>query len=170
MLLPNKNEYNPYFQKYINLVDQGEFLPLLDINTQTTIEFFANIPTQKHNYKYGLDKWTIKEILMHIIDTERVMANRAFVCLRGDNTTILHSMDENKYAANVDVSQRTMKDMIEEFIMVRGNTKFLFQYATEEQMMFLGQGETYNFSARALGLIMIGHILHHFSVIRERYL
>ncbi len=170
MYLPNKNEYNPYFQRYIDLVEHGEFLPILEQNTLATIDFFSKIPDSKHNYKYADDKWTLKEILMHIIDTERVMANRSFVCLRGDNTTILHSMDENSYAANVDVSLRSMKSLIDEFFIVRSNTKYLFQNATDEQLKFIGKGETHNFSARALGLIMVGHILHHFKVIKERYL
>ena len=86
---PEKIEYNPYFQSYIDLVELGDFQEIFTKNTKQTIDFFNSIPLEKHNYKYGIDKWTIKEVLMHIIDTERVFAYRTLVCLRGDNKTSL---------------------------------------------------------------------------------
>jgi uncharacterized damage-inducible protein DinB len=167
---PEKTEYNPYFQAYIDLVEAGDFQHNFIANTKNTIEFFENIPIEKHNYKYGADKWTIKEVLMHLIDTERVFAYRALVCLRGDNKTPLHSMDDNLYAANIDVTQRTMESLVEEFKAVRSNSTLLFQHVTAEQSQFLGNGITYPVSARALGFIMIGHILHHVHIIKTRYL
>ena len=167
---PEKIEYNPYFQDYIDLVPLGDFQKTFLENTENTIEFFENIPADKHDYKYGIDKWTIKEVLMHIIDTERVFAYRTLVCLRGDNITPLHSMDDMLYASNVDVTHRTMESLIGEFKAVRNNSSLLFQNVTEEQSKFLGNGVTHNFSARALGLIMMGHILHHINVLNTRYL
>ncbi len=170
MKRPEKIEYNPYFQKYIDLVALGDFQQNFDENTKDTIDFFENIPVEKHNYKYGIDKWTIKEVLMHIIDTERVFAYRALVCLRGDKETPLHSMDDNLYASNIDVTHRTMESLLEEFKTVRDNSNQLFQNVTEEQSKFLGNAVTHNISARALGLIMIGHIIHHINIIKSRYL
>lgn len=167
---PEKIEYNPYFQHYIDLVALGDFYSAFMENTKNTIEFFENIPIEKHNYKYGVDKWTIKQVLMHIIDTERVFAYRTFVCLRGDSQTPLYTMDDNLYASNIDVTQRTMESLVEEFKIVRDNSNLLFKNTTEEQSKFLGNGVTHNFSARALGLIMMGHILHHIDVIKTRYL
>jgi len=107
---------------------------------------------------------------MHIIDTERVFAYRTLVCLRGDHITPLHSMDDNLYASNIDVSTRTMESLIHEFGVVRSNSRLLFENVTETQSKFLGNGVTHPFSARALGLIMMGHILHHMNIINERYL
>lgn len=170
MKRPENNEYNPYFQHYIDLTDTGDFQDSFNKNTQLTTAFFNSVPVEKHDYKYGLDKWTIKEVLMHIIDTERVFAYRTLVCLRGDHTTPLHSMDDNLYASNIDVTSRTMESLLEEFLIVRANSNLLFQNITEAQSMFLGNGITHPFSARALGLIMMGHILHHIHVIKERYL
>ncbi len=167
---PEKTEYNPYFQNYIDLVEVGDFHTVFDNNTKHTVDFFSKIPTAQHHYRYAPNKWTIKEVLMHIIDTERVFAYRTLVCLRGDNQTPLHSMDDNLYASNVDVTSRTMEDLIEEFKIVRSNSNLLFQHVTEEQSKFLGNGVTHPFSARALGLIMMGHILHHINIINERYL
>ncbi|MBK7468149.1 MAG: DinB family protein [Saprospiraceae bacterium] len=166
---PEKIEYNPYFQTYIDLVKLGEFHEIFIENTKHTIDFFNSIPAEKHNYKYGIDKWTIKEVLMHIIDTERVFAYRTLVCLRGDDKTPLHSMDDNLYASNIDVTTRSMEGLLDEFQIVRANSNLLFHNITEEQSKFLGNGLTHHFSARALGLIMMGHILHHIRIINERY-
>ena len=167
---PEENEYNPYFQNYIDLVEVGDFYNIFNYNTKQTEDFFNSIQNDKHNYKYADDKWTIKEVLMHIIDTERVFAYRTLVCLRGDNKTPLHSMDDNLYASNIDVTNRNMESLLEEFKVVRANSMLLFENISEEQSKFLGNGVTHNFSARALGLIMMGHILHHIKIIKERYL
>ena len=167
---PEKIEYNPYFQHYIDLVPIGTFQEVFDGNTNNTLEFFSSIPLEKHQYKYAENKWTIKQVLMHIIDTERVFAYRTLVCLRGDGQTPLHSMDDNLYASNIDVSSRTMESLIAEFNIVRQHSNLLFQNVTEAQSKFLGNGVGHHFSARALGLIMMGHILHHINIINERYL
>ena len=167
---PEENEYNPYFQNYIDLVEVGDFYNIFNYNTKQTEDFFNSIQNDKHNYKYADDKWTIKEVLMHIIDTERVFAYRTLVCLRGDNKTPLHSMDDNLYASNIDVTNRNMESLLEEFKVVRANSMLLFENISEEQSKFLGNGVSHNFSARALGLIMMGHILHHIKIIKERYL
>ena len=167
---PDIHEYNPYFQHYIDLVEPGEFLAVFDRNTEQTGSYFNTIPTDKHDYRYAEGKWTVKEVLMHIIDTERVFAYRTLVCLRGDHITPLHSMDDNLYASNIDVSTRTMESLIHEFGVVRSNSRLLFENVTEAQSKFLGNGVTHPFSARALGLIMMGHILHHMNIINERYL
>ena len=167
---PEKIEYNPYFQNYIDLVEAGDFQSVFSRNTLNVEKFFSKIPKDKHDYKYADNKWTIKEVLMHVIDTERVFAYRTLVCLRGDNTTPLHSMDDNLYASNIDVTARTMESLVQEFKIVRNNSSLLFENVTDEQSKFLGNGVTHNFSARALGLIMMGHILHHIKIINERYL
>ncbi|MEZ4918461.1 MAG: DinB family protein [Saprospiraceae bacterium] len=169
MNYPEKSEYNPYFQTYLKLVPKRDFLTLLNENTQETVDFYTQLPLEKHNYKYAEDKWTIKEVLMHVIDTERVFAYRALVCLRGDNSTVLHDMDEGLYASHTDVTSRSLNNLVEEFIAVRKNTRFLFQNATEEQSKFPGNGLNQPFTARALGHIMIGHNTHHMNVIRNRY-
>lgn len=167
---PEEIEYNPYFQNYIDLVEPGHFYVVFDQNKLLTIDFFKSIPLGKEDYKYAENKWTIKEVLMHIIDTERVFAYRTLVCLRGDSMTPLHSMDDNLYASNIDVSNRTLESLLEEFNIVRANSSLLFDNISDEQSKFLGNGVTHHFSARALGYIMMGHILHHINIIKERYL
>jgi hypothetical protein len=170
MQKPMTDEYNPYFQHYIDISGDGVFLDLLQQNTEQTVTCFSNINIEKHNYKYATDKWTIKEVLMHIIDTERVFAYRAFVCMRGDDKTLLHSMDEHLYAANANVADRTMQSLIDEFLIVRKNSSILFEQLSEIQSSFKGNAITHPITARALGYIMIGHIKHHINIINERYL
>ena len=94
----------------------------------------------------------------------------ALVAARGDLTTPLAPVDENLYAKNVDVSARSMEDLLEEFEIVRRSSEKLFQHMTEEQSQLLGNGVNYPISARAVGYIIQGHVLHHMNVINERYL
>ena len=170
MKRPESSEHAPYFKRIIDLVSEGDFFQLLEKNTQKTRDYFTNLPSEKQNYKYAEDKWTIKQVLMHLIDTERAFAYRAFVCGRGDLNTQLFKMDENLYNQNTDVSNRTVESLLAEFEAVRGNSTFLFQNLTEAQSAFLCDYSKYKISARALGYLMIGHVLHHIEVIETRYL
>lgn len=167
---PEKNEYASVYQKYIDLVDTGDFIELLDQNTDSTVSFFKSIDKKKENYKYAENKWTIKEVLMHIIDTERGFSYRAIVCARNDDKTPLYGMDEDFYAKNVDVTEIRMDALIEEFIAVRNAFKFIYTHNKEEKLNFLGSGIGHKISARAIGYIAIGHISHHCSVIKQKYL
>ena len=167
---PQKNEYAPAYQKYIDLVDTGNFIELLDQNTTSTISFFKSIDQKKENYKYAENKWTIKDVLMHLIDTERGFSYRAIVCVRNDNKTPLYGMDEDFYAKNVDVTKISMDSLIEEFIAVRNAFKLIFTNNKVEDLSFLGNGIGHKISARAIGYIAIGHFSHHCSVIKQKYL
>jgi uncharacterized damage-inducible protein DinB len=167
---PAITEYAPYFQNIINLVGDGDFFELLHANTGETMAFFKSIPTKAHNHKYAEDKWTIKQVLMHLIDTERAFAFRAFVCMRGDSKTVLYGMDEVLYASNISVENRTMAQLLREFQIIRKATIALFTDITEEQSCFIGNTTGHGITARALGFLMIGHIKHHINIINERYL
>lgn len=170
MQKPLPTEYAPYYQRYINLLDEGDILTQFTQTTADTIAFFENIPITKHNYRYAEKKWTIKDVFMHVIDTERVMAYRALVVARGDSKSVLPYMEEDEYAANVDVTHRPMESLIEEFQALRAASLLLFKHLTEEQSQRLGTASGNPISPRALAYIMTGHILHHNRVIRERYL
>jgi uncharacterized damage-inducible protein DinB len=167
---PLKEEYNPYFEKYIKLVPTENFLENYKTNTKDTIRFFKSIPNEKLEYRYAEGKWTCKEILMHLIDTDRVMSYRALVAMRGDANTPLPPVDEELYARNVDVSERTMDDLLDEFELVRNSAQKLFQNISEEQSSFLANGVNHPVSARAVAFIMQGHGNHHLNIIQERYL
>ncbi|MCB0745526.1 MAG: DinB family protein [Ignavibacteriae bacterium] len=170
MTRPEQSEFNPYFQQYIDLVNDGDFFEIFQDETTSAKEFFKSIPEEKHNYKYAPEKWTIKDILMHLIDMDRVFSFRALVCARGDDKTLLPRADENLFAANCDVTKRSMESLLGEFICVRKSMELLFDNINEEQSKFLGNNGQYKISARALGYISIGHAIHHIGVIKEKYL
>ena len=169
MQRPEVNEYHPNYQKYFDLIPSGDYLKLLSQNTTETADFFAAIPPGKHDDRYAEGKWSIKEVLMHIIDTERVFAYRALAAVRGDKAPV-YRMDEELYAGNVDVSNRTMADLISEFKTVRSGTEYLFTNITDEHSERLCNVVTYPMTARAIGYFMIGHVLHHVGVVKDRYL
>jgi hypothetical protein len=170
MQKPEPSEYSPYFQSYIDLVENGDFPKLLALNKKDVIAFFGNIPEDRHNYKYAEGKWTIKEVLMHIVDTERVFSYRALACARGEKAS-LPSMDEKLYVENANAPIRTLKSLINEFDIVRENSLELFEHIPDAKSKVLGIIDNrHPITARALGYLLIGHALHHLNVIRERYL
>ncbi len=167
---PQQGEYKPYFQTYINHVPEGDFMDLLAANTNEAITFFENLPVHKHDYRYTEDKWTIKQVLMHIIDVERIMAYHALVAARGDNTTPLHPMDDHLYMSNSNAGNRTLESLLQEFRSVRGATESLFAIMTHEQSIFPANAVNYTVTARALGYIILGHMWHHIKVTEINYL
>jgi uncharacterized damage-inducible protein DinB len=170
MQKPVAEEHNPYFTRYISLVPDGNYIQLLKANTIDIIDFFRGIPKEKHNYRYAEGKWSIKDILMHITDTERVMMYRALVAARGDNSSILCNMEEDLYAANVNVTNRTLKSILSEFTSLRTSTELFFENLGDEASKLRAKTETHPITARAVGYILIGHPMHHMNVIKERYL
>jgi len=170
MQKPSSDEYATTYQKYFDLVSEGDYLRLLGQNSIEMINFFENIPDEKLGYKYAEDKWTVKEVLMHIIDTERVFSYRGLVAARGDDTTQIYRMDEELYARNVDVSDRSLQSLIEEFRAVRTSTERLFENLTDAKSKLRCNIVTHPMTARAIGYFMIGHTKHHLGIIKERYL
>jgi uncharacterized damage-inducible protein DinB len=170
MQRPSADEYAPSYQKYCDLVPEGDYLNLLRQNLINTITRLEKIPAEKLDYRYGEGKWTIKEVLMHIIDTERVFSYRALVAARGDATTPHYRMDEELYARNVEVSHRTLQSLISEFKAVRASTERLFENLTDAQSKLRCNIVTHQMTTRAIGYFMIGHVEHHLAVIEERYL
>ena len=169
MQLPTPTEYNLAYQKYIDLVAQGNYRELLRLNGEVTAQTFAQVPPPKHDYRYAEDKWTIKELLMHLIDTERVFAFRALAAARRDESPV-YRMDEELYARNVDVSKRSMESLVSEFRIVRQGSECLFENLTDEQSRLLCNVVTHPISVRAIGYFLIGHVQHHLGILRERYL
>lgn len=170
MKRPDIAEYPAFFQRLMDLVPEMPFLDALDANTEETVAFYNSIDATMHNHSYADGKWTIKQVLMHCIDSERAFAFRILVCARGDESTVLYGQDENHYVANIDVSQRTIQSLLTEFQIVRSNSKALFENITEAQSSFLGNTKNYKVSARALGYFLIGHVIHHSNIVKVRYL
>ena len=170
MKQPGINEYNPYFQHYIDLVPEGDFYMLFKDNTSKVVDFFKNIPAEKHSYAYADNKWTVKQMLMHLIDTDRVFSYRVLVAARADADTQLPTFDDNHYAKNANGTVRTMNSLLEEFTVVRRSAEIIFENVTESQSMFAANAGKHVITVRALGFIIMGHAWHHLAVLKERYL
>ncbi len=167
---PSPNEYNPYFQNYIDLAPDGSFIEILHQNTTKIIECFEAIAADRHHFRYANGKWTIKELFMHMIDVERVMQYRAFVASRHDDKTPLYPINDQHYVQYSNVENKSMEDLITLFKTVRQLSVFSFTNLTEDQYTFMADGVSYPITARALGYIIIGHSIHHLHILRSRYL
>ncbi len=162
-------DYPAYFGTYINHVQNDDCIVAMEENLSDFVTFIENISVEKYNYKYQEDKWTIKDIVRHIIDAERIFAYRALRFARFDRTPI-PGFEENDYAANVNTSTIEMTDLLQEFILVRKSTIKLFESFTEEMLAAKGIASGKEISVLAIGFIISGHAIHHQNVVRERYL
>jgi hypothetical protein len=162
------NPMPPFFDRYINLVEDIDFFEAL--GKYSTKEIFSE--TQKLEQLgdkiYAPEKWTVKDILQHVIDNERIMAYRALRFSRNDRTN-LPGYDEALLGANTVALRRTVPDLLEEFEQVRVSTISLFVNMDSEMMLRSGVANQTEISPLALGFVILGHPLHHMNVIRERY-
>jgi uncharacterized damage-inducible protein DinB len=168
MQKPLAGEYAAGYQKYFDLVPHGDYSSLLKQNTIETRSYFEAIAQEKLDYRYATDKWTIKEVFMHIIDTERVFSYRGLVAARGDESPH-YRMDEELYARNVDVSQRSLPGLLAEFEAVRASTQFIYENLSDAQSKLPCNIVTHPMTARAIGYFLIGHVNHHLNIIEQRY-
>ena len=164
---PQPDECAPFFAKYINLVGKGPILEILDYLKNNTYNFFMRLAPDKADYAYAEGKWTIKEVLGHMIDAERTFAYRAFCFSRGQKE--LPGFDENEYVANATFKQRSIEDLANEFKAVRESNLYLFRSISEEQEIKTGISNGHPVSVRALIYMTAGHELHSLKVIKERY-
>lgn len=166
----NKNEFAPYYATYISKsIFFKDIVKSLKEQEEELDAFFSNIPVEKHEFRYEVGKWTIKDILLHLIDAERVFSYRALRISRNDKTE-MPDFEENDYVLNASANNRTIENLLLEYKSVRSATISLFTSFTEEQKMRIGTASNSTVSVRALGYIILGHELHHVSVIKERYL
>ncbi|RMA64472.1 DinB family protein [Ulvibacter antarcticus] len=162
-------EYFPYYKQYINLVSKLPLIEALQLGSEQTHQFFNSIPASKLHYQYDAGKWTPKEILLHLIDTERVFCYRALYFARNENSSI-EGFDENIFGANCNANSRDLKDLLHEYKSVREATLTFFKSLTDQDLRKGGKANNNLLSVRAIGFIICGHEIHHRGVIEERYL
>ena len=165
---PSATEYGSFYQTYINYTSGKDYSILVQQYNDRIIESWNAIPVEKVNYAYGPDKWTIKQMFKHVIDTERIFAYRALAIARKEPAALL-GFDENEYAKNGTAAHRNWKDMLVEWRVVRQSTNLLFASFTEEQNKAMGTASGHAISVNALGFIIFGHALHHLHILKERY-
>ena len=163
------NEYSEFNATYINAIDDVNLFEELEISLHDFIKFVQNIPMDKFDYRYAEGKWTIKDIIQHIIDAERIFAYRALRISRNDQTQ-LAGFEENDYVENTNANGRSIQGLLTEFSAVRHSNLLLFKSFSNEQLTRLGMASNHTISVRALGFLIIGHQKHHQKVFQERYL
>jgi hypothetical protein len=162
------HEYAPYYEQYIKTVS-GEILEELHDQLPSFRSFIDTLPEDKGDFAYAPGKWTIKEVLGHIIDTERIMAYRALRIARNDNTAI-PGFDQDDYVMHSRYEARSLASLADEFEAVRKSNLFLFDSFSNDELLRLGTASEKTVSVRALGYIIVGHIKHHARILEERYL
>lgn len=157
-----------WYQGYVNTVGNRNFLDILREYYQKTPSLLLSLTGEQWNISYAPGKWTVKEVLLHLTDCERVFAYRALRFARNDKTE-LPGFDENEYAPNSHAAKRSEVSIIEEYKAVRNATLTLYNYFDEEMLNRTGFANGHEFSVRLLGAIIAGHELHHFQILKDRY-
>lgn len=163
------NEYSSFNATYIHELEDVNLIEELEICLHDFIRFVQNIPMDKFDYRYSDEKWTIKDIIQHLIDTERIFSYRALRISRNDQTP-LPGFEENNYVENTDANGRSIQELLSEFSAVRHSNLLLFKSFTEEQLKLIGTASNNLISVRAIGFLIIGHQKHHQRIFQERYL
>ena len=166
---PKEDEFNPYYAGYIGrLPGDTDVLDALERQRAAMMKFVGSLGDEKANYRYGPDKWTVKEVIGHLIDAERVFSYRAMRIARND-TTPLPGFDEKAYVPAGEFHRRTLKDLGDEYDHVRRATIALARSMTPEMHARQGTANANPISVRALFWITAGHERHHWAILAERY-
>lgn len=169
-MINRKNLVVPeFYQGYVNALTDDELMPALQNNAQAFAHFLRSIPSGKIDYAYAPGKWTIRQLLQHVLDAERVFVYRALTFARKD-ATHLPGFDENAWAESTYSMQRNWDDMIREFVALRDATMLFFASLDQDQLLQTGTANKAVMSVATLGFICAGHVAHHMRVMKERYL
>ena len=158
-----------FYQVYIDLIKDNDFREAIRKNTKQFRKQLEHIPRKKFDFAYAPGKWTVRHVLQHIIDAERVFAYRALRLSRLDPTP-LPGWDENQWALHDGFANRRWKDLLEEFAAVRGSTQYLFDSLSDDQLRFVGTVRDRPLNAFTIGYVLPGHVVHHMRILEERYL
>ncbi len=166
---PDKTEYTEYFHRYISHVPDGDLLELLDKQAAETRALLGPLSENDARFRYAPDKWSIKEVVGHLADTERVMSYRGMCFARGDET-VLPSFDENAFVKSLRFDERQLSSLLAELGTVRAATIALFDGLSDSELVRRGRTPSGENSVRALAYMIAGHERHHHQILRDRYL
>jgi hypothetical protein len=165
---PEASEYAPFYHGYVAAVPEGDVVEHLRSGGRELLDLVGRIPEDRGGHRYGPDKWTIREVLGHIIDAERIFVYRALRMARGDRTP-LAAFDENEYVKTAGSDSRTVADLASEFGALREATVQMFATLPDDAWGRSGVASGKDVSVRALAYITAGHAGHHLRILRERY-
>lgn len=165
---PQRDEYAPYYEKYVARVVGDDILNALEQQRRDSMILLSGRGEDDGNFRYAPEKWSAKEVLAHVCDTERIFSYRALRFSRGDATP-LASFDQDQYVLNGSFANRPLSDLVEEFIAVRRATISLLRNLDEAAWMRKGIASNNEVSVRGLAYIIAGHELHHREILEEKY-
>jgi hypothetical protein len=168
MIRPTENEYAPAFQGYISHVSDDDILPTMRAQIDALDLLLERVTPERETYRYGEGKWSIREVVGHLIDGERVFGYRALCIARGE-TQNLPGFDENAYMPYSPYHGIELEDLLSEFRLVRLSNIAMFRTLDDAAWTRMGTANGSPVSVRALAFIMVGHLWHHMGVLRERY-
>ncbi len=157
-----------WYQGYVNTIGKHKFLDVLRQSYQSTPSLLLSLTGEQWNFAYAPGKWTVKEVMLHLTDCERIFAYRALRFARNDKTE-LPGFEENEYAPNAHAGRRSEVSIIEEYKAVRNATITLFNYFDEEMLNRTGYANGHEFSVKLTGAIIAGHEVHHLQILKDRY-
>ncbi|WP_336686132.1 DinB family protein [Chryseobacterium bernardetii] len=162
-------DFQKYIQRYLDQIPSGDWLAELKISEEKTIGIYSNLTEEQSKFAYAEGKWTLKELLLHLSDTERVFQYRILALARGDKNN-LPGFDENEYAARSFANERSLESLLEEYKLVRKSSQILLETMNPIALQNIGTANGNEISAETIGKLIIGHNYHHLNIIEERYL
>jgi hypothetical protein len=166
---PAKSEFLPYYDRYISLVPEGDVISTLAAQMNETQALLRSLPASVATYRYAPEKWSVNELVGHVIDSERIFAARALRFARNDSAP-LPGFEQDDYVRNSTFDTYPLADLASELEAVRQSTIFLFRHMDEQAWTRRGVANNAEVSVRALAYIIAGHELHHREILRTRYL
>jgi len=166
---PEANEFHGFYAAYVEMVGVQDVLQMLKEQKSDFLQFIKTIPNDRYNYAYAQGKWTIKQLLRHLIDAERMFGYRAMAIARGDQSK-LPGFDDHLYVHNADDSKNSMQELMTEFESMREGHIHMILNFTSQATERMGNANGSDISVRAIIYIIAGHLAHHKQIITERYL
>ena len=166
---PDLQTVPQWYHRYIFSVQEEELITAFQSHTQSLLETLEGLSEEQWAYRYAPEKWTVKEVVQHIIDAERIFCYRA-LCFARKESTSLPGFDEVDYAAHSKANLRSSASLLEELRVVQQSSVYLFSSLDEDQLATFGIANGSPVSVNAIGFVLIGHTLHHLAILKERYL
>lgn len=165
---PSANEYGDYYQGYVDKVGPGNIFEILSDQMTETVSLIKKLNEESALYSYSDDKWTVKEVIGHMIDSERVFAYRAMSFARGEQQD-LPGFDQDAYVAAGEFNKRSLQSLEAEYTAVRKTSLALFGSFSKEKLQLVGKANGYNFSVQSMAYIIAGHERHHLDLLGSKY-
>lgn len=162
-------DFQKYIQRYLDQIPSSDWLAELKISEEKTVGIYSNLTEEQSKFAYAEGKWTLKELLLHLSDTERVFQYRILAFARGDKNN-LPGFDENEYAEKSFASERSLESLLEEYKLVRKSSQILIETMNPAALQNIGTANDHEISVETIAKLIIGHNYHHLNIIEERYL